>query len=113
MYAAEGGGQWAVSLHFRGAMRLETGAGRIEDGVSRMLRELKGRQHVEVMPTRKLGHVQDAGHVLKEGWVSGQSPDLERLLVALGLSQGGVAQKAGAWIPPEPEGYKGRFKKKK
>lgn len=110
IYAIEDGGQWAASLHARGKMRLLTGTGSLQAGVEDALREVQGRQHIEVMtgPAVQI----ETRHVVRLIARCSEGPQFERLRVALGMSQGGMAQKAGKWHEGLPE-YRGRDKKKK
>ncbi len=111
IYAIEEGGQWAASLHSGGAMRLLMGSGSLRSGVEAALRAVSGRQHIQVL-TGPPVEADRFGHVVKltSGCHVGQ--DFERLRIALGLSEGGMAQKAGTWHEGLPA-YKGREKPKK
>ena len=110
VYAVEEGGQWAASLHARGAMRLLMGKGSLQAGVEAALREVKGRQHIEVMTGPEVQP--ETGHVVKLTSGCHAGPNFERLRVALGVSSGGPEQKAGLWNEGLPE-YRGRGKKRK
>jgi hypothetical protein len=110
LYAVEEGGHWAASLHSNGAMRVLMGKGSLVDGIEESLRSVRGRQHIEVM-TGPAVDVNDYGHILRLTSGCHAGPNFERLMVALGLSQGGNAQKAGLWNENQPE-YMGRQKKR-
>jgi len=111
IYAIEEGGQWAASLHSGHAMKLLTGSGSLRSGVEAALRAVSGRQHIEIM-TGPVVEPDAFGHVIKTFSRCKEGYDFERLRIALGLSEGGMAQKAGAWNDNLPA-YKGREKKRK
>jgi hypothetical protein len=111
IYAIEEGGKWAASLHSGGAMKLMLGSGSLRSGVEEAMRSVSGRQHIQVLTGPEVDPDQ-FGHIVKLTAKCREGPDFERLRIALGLSEGGIAQRAGIWNEGLPQ-HRGREKSKK